>query len=81
MLYMFPAVPPSIISSSKLYTQHRIFVELFLLLPGIVGELELTHDSNKSIKMSSFFLLLTAIVRWNSLTIVVRNRKSLTNTR
>jgi hypothetical protein len=29
---MFQAVPPPIIRSSKLYTQHRVFVELFLLL-------------------------------------------------
>jgi len=47
MLYMFQAVPPPIIRSSKLYTQHQVFVELFLLLAAIVGELELTHDSSK----------------------------------
>jgi hypothetical protein len=29
MLYMFQAVPPPIIRSSKLYTHHRVFVELF----------------------------------------------------
>ena len=29
MLYKFQAVPPPVISSSKLYTQHRVFVELF----------------------------------------------------
>ena len=28
---MFQAVPPPIIRSSKLYTQHRVFVELLLL--------------------------------------------------
>jgi len=39
---MFQAVPPSIIRSSKLYTQHRVFVELFLLLTAIVSELGLT---------------------------------------
>jgi hypothetical protein len=39
-LYMFQAVPPPIIRSSKLYTQHRVFVELFLLLTAIVGGLE-----------------------------------------
>jgi len=27
---MFRAVPPPIIRSSKLYTQHRVFVELYL---------------------------------------------------
>jgi hypothetical protein len=32
MLYMFQAIPPPIIRSSKLYTKHRVFVELFLLL-------------------------------------------------
>jgi len=41
MPYMFQAVPPSIIWSSNLYTGHRVFVELFLLLTAIVGELEL----------------------------------------
>jgi len=40
---MFQAVPPPIIRSEKLYTQHRVFVELFLLLTAIVSELELTH--------------------------------------
>ena len=38
---MFQAVPPPIIKSSKLYTQHRAFVKLFLLLTAIVIELEL----------------------------------------
>jgi hypothetical protein len=48
MLYMFQAVPPPIIRSTKLYTQHRVFVELFLLLTAIVSELEqLTQDSGK----------------------------------
>ena len=37
---MFQAVPLPIIRSSKLYTQHRVFVELFLLLAAIVSELE-----------------------------------------
>jgi len=41
MLYMFQAVPPPIIRSSKLYTQHRVFVELFLLLTAIVNEFQL----------------------------------------
>jgi len=51
MLYMFQAVSPPIIRSSKLYTQHRVFVELFLLLTAIVSELErLTHDSGKKQK-------------------------------
>jgi len=40
MLCMFQTVPPPIIRSSKLYTQHRVFVELFLLLTAIVIELE-----------------------------------------
>jgi hypothetical protein len=47
---MFQAVPPPIIRSSKLYTQHRVFVYLFLLLTAIVSELELTHDSGKKQK-------------------------------
>ena len=48
MLYMFQAIPPSIIRSSKLYTQHWVFVELFLLRTAIVSELE--HDSGKKQK-------------------------------
>jgi len=47
MLYMFQAVPPPIIRSSELYTQHRVFVEILLLLTAIVSELGLTHDSGK----------------------------------
>jgi hypothetical protein len=38
----FQAVPPPIIRSSKLYTQNRVFVEIFLLLTAIVSELECT---------------------------------------
>jgi hypothetical protein len=44
MLYMFQAVPQPIIRSSKAYTQHLVFVELFLLLTAIVGKFQLTHD-------------------------------------
>ena len=55
---MFQAVPPPIIGSSKLYTQHRVFVELFLLLTAIVGELELTHDSGKKWKKLNKYLML-----------------------
>jgi hypothetical protein len=51
MLYVFQAVLAPIIRSSKLYTQHRVFVEVFLFFTGIVVELELrfqlTHDSGK----------------------------------
>ena len=47
---MFQAVPPPIIRSSKLYTQHRVFVEIFLLLTAIVLELELTHNNDKKQK-------------------------------
>jgi hypothetical protein len=51
MLYMFQVVPPPIIRSSKLYTQYQVFVELFLLLPVIIGELvKLTNDSGKKQK-------------------------------
>jgi len=39
MLYMFQVVPPPIIRSSKLYTQHRVFVKLFPLLTAIMSEL------------------------------------------
>jgi hypothetical protein len=41
MLDMFQAVPLPIIRSSKLYTQHQVFVKVFLLLTAIVGELAL----------------------------------------
>jgi hypothetical protein len=34
----------------KLYIQQRVFVELFLLLTAIVGELQLIHDSGKKQK-------------------------------
>jgi len=43
MLYMFQAVPPPIISRSKLYTHHRVFVEVFLLFTGIVTKLTWTE--------------------------------------
>ena len=35
---MFQAVPPPIIRSYKLYTQHRVFVKLFMLLIASVSE-------------------------------------------
>jgi hypothetical protein len=44
---MYQAVPSPIIRSSKLYTQHRVFLELFTLLTAIVGEFQHTHDSGK----------------------------------
>ena len=44
MLYIFQAVPPPIIRSSKLYTQHRVYVELFLLLAAIVSGLKLVWN-------------------------------------
>ena len=47
MLYMFQAVPPPIIRSSKLYTQHRVFFELLLLLTACVSESHLIHASGK----------------------------------
>jgi len=47
---MFQVVPPPNIRSSKLYTQHRVFVELFLLLTVIMSDLELTHNSSKEQK-------------------------------
>jgi len=39
-LYMFQAVPPPIITSSKLYTHHRAFVRTLLIPAAIVDELE-----------------------------------------
>jgi hypothetical protein len=47
MLYKFQVVPSPIIRSSELYTQHRVFAKLFLLLATIVGKFQLTHDSGK----------------------------------
>jgi hypothetical protein len=35
---------------SKLYTQHRVFVELFLLHTAIVGEFQPIHDCGKKQK-------------------------------
>jgi hypothetical protein len=55
---MFQAVPPPIIRSSKLYTQHRISVVLLLLLTAIMSELELTHDSGKKQKILDKYTLL-----------------------
>jgi len=37
MLYLFQAVPPPIIRSSKLYTQHWVFFELLLLLTACLS--------------------------------------------
>jgi hypothetical protein len=56
---MFQAVPVPIIRSSKLYTQHRVFVILFLLLTAITSELELTHDSGKKQKKLDKSLMLS----------------------
>jgi hypothetical protein len=47
---MFQAAPPPIIRSSKLYTRHRVFVELFPLLTAIMSEFQLTRDSGKKQK-------------------------------
>jgi hypothetical protein len=48
---MFQAVPPPFIRSSKLYTEHWVYVQLFLLLTAIVSELlQLTHDCGKKQK-------------------------------
>jgi len=48
-------VPPPIIRSSKLYTQHRVFVELFLLLTAIVSELEQIPDAEYTVLSSSWW--------------------------
>jgi hypothetical protein len=55
MLYTFQAVPPPIIGSSKLYTWHWVFVEIFLLLTAIVSEFQITHDSCKKQKKLYMF--------------------------
>jgi len=59
MPYMFQAVPPPIIRSSKLYTQHWVFVELFLLLTGIA----ITHDSGKKHKKLDKYPMLCVHIR------------------
>jgi hypothetical protein len=43
MLYMFQAVLPPIIRNSKLYSQHLVFIRLFLLVTTIVS----WNDSGK----------------------------------
>jgi len=59
---MFQADPLPIIRSSKLYKEHQVFVELFLILTAIVSELELTfkltHDSSKKQKNLDKYLML-----------------------
>ena len=56
---MFQAGPQPVIRSSKMYTQHQVFVELFLLLTAIMGELfHLTHDSGKKQKKLDKYLML-----------------------
>jgi len=51
LLYMFLAVPPPIIRSTKLYIQRQVIVKPILLLAAIVDEMErklhLIHDSNR----------------------------------
>ena len=54
MLYMFQVVPLPIIRSSKLFTQHRVFVELFLLLIAIEGELD---SGKKQKKLNKYQML------------------------
>ena len=53
---MFQAVPPPIIRSSKLYTQHRVFVQLFLLLTAIVSDLEPLTQQKKRDKYPMLFI-------------------------
>jgi hypothetical protein len=59
---MFQAVPPPIIESSKLYTQHWVFVKLFLLLTAIVSEFHLTHDSGKKQKKLDKYPILCIVL-------------------
>jgi len=49
---------PPIIRSSKLYTQHQVFVEIFLLLTAIMSEFQLTHNSSKKQKKLDQYLML-----------------------
>jgi len=57
MLYMFQAVSPPIIRSSKLYTKHRVFVEIFLLLTAIMSELELQQKKLDKIPNAVYTVL------------------------
>jgi hypothetical protein len=56
---MFLAVPPPIVRSSKLYTQHRVFVELLLLLAACsrVREQASKSSTNTRCCVYSFELL------------------------
>ena len=47
---MFQTVPPPIIRSSELYTQHQVFVELLLLIAIVSVLFQRTHDSGKKQK-------------------------------
>jgi hypothetical protein len=51
---MFQAVPPPIIRSSKLYTEHRVFVELFLFLTAIVGDSNSLTIAVRGIQTSTY---------------------------
>ena len=79
-------VLPPIIRSSKLYTQHQVFVELFLLLTAIVSELEQflrpssgAQNGMHSIRyLSSFFcFLLLSWVSWNNSLMTGKKQKKL----
>ena len=59
---MFQAVPPPIIRISKLYTQHRVFVELLPLLTAIMTEFQLTHDSGKKQKKLDRYPMLCIVL-------------------
>jgi hypothetical protein len=47
MLYLFQAVPPPIITNSKLYIQHQVLVKPLLLPAAIVEELDIAAGSSK----------------------------------
>ena len=52
MLYMFQAVPPPIIRSSKLYIQHRVLCQALLLPSTAVKEMELSSNSSTTVEGS-----------------------------
>ena len=56
MLHMFQAVPPPIIRSSKLYTQHQVFARLMLLPAAIMEEMERSSISSTIAADSSISL-------------------------
>jgi hypothetical protein len=55
---MIQAVPLPIVRSSKLYTEHRVFVDIFLLLTTKMSEFQqLTHNSGMLYVQSELLMM------------------------